>query len=184
MKVWGITRQIHNVNASPLNIIIHYKRKNNRFITEMLYSPTCHLVFSFQGLGEKTCWQQSNEDMATAHLSFRMCHAHHLGCPLPFLSHYFTNINILTHLQAYAALSGKCLSFPGLFLLTLQDSAKGAVPEMLTWPLPPAASWVFPFFAPPHILCFLLGLHLCCIGVIPPGCLLLKVLSGTAQYGS
>ena len=77
----------------------------------MLYSPTCHLVFSFQGLGEKTCWQQSNEDMATAHLSFRMCHAHHLGCPLPFLSHYFTNINILTHLQAYAALSGKCLSF-------------------------------------------------------------------------
>lgn len=32
-----------------LNIIIHYKGKNNSFITEMLYSPTCHLVFSFQG---------------------------------------------------------------------------------------------------------------------------------------
>ena len=72
----------------------------------------------------------------------------------------------------------------GKYLLTLQDSAKGAVPEMLTWPLSPAPSWVFPFFAPPHILCFLLGLHLCCIGIIPPCCLLLKVLSCTVQYGS
>lgn len=90
--------------------------------------------------------------MGTAHLSFGMCHAHHLGCPLPFLSHHSTNINILTHLQAYAAPSGKCLSFLGLFLLTLQDLAKGTVPEMLTWPLSPAPSWVFPFFAP-HTFC-------------------------------
>lgn len=103
---------------------------------------------------------------------FRVCHARHLGCPLPFFANYSTNIP-----QTHISLRPLHMLLPLTNALFSQGNSYSRFKTQLKCqfqkpfsdlPTPPQVE--FSSSLPtPYMLCFLLGLYLLlyCIDIIP-----------------
>lgn len=118
---------------------------------------------------------------------FRVCHAHHLGCPLPFFANYSTNIPqthiSLRPLHMLLPLTNALFSQGNSFSpFKTQLKCRSRNPSLIS---PPHPKLSFPPLCQPLTCCasfWACTYYYIVLTLSPPGCPFLKVLSCTVPH--